>query len=440
MTAHDLAPDHRTTRPEPGALDLSLFPEGTRHDAEAGLVIGGCSARELAEQYGTPALIVDEAALRGRAAAFIRAFHSRHANSRVHFACKAFPSAAVIGVLGEAGLNFDVASGNELAIALAAGVDPARVLIHGNAKADQDIAAALGRRVGYIVIDNLDDVERIRRLAPEPQPVLLRVTPGVLARTHGAIATGHAGSKFGVPMDQAQDVIDRILQEPMLRLDGLHAHIGSQIFDLAQFREAIEALAALGRFPVYDLGGGLAARYTSADPAVSIDEYAEALVQTAHRHLGEDIRLFVEPGRALVAPVAITLYTVVTVKRGLKTHVAVDGGMGDNLEVSLYGQKFQPWLLDGDGPVERCDLVGHHCESGDVLAYDVALAHAGVGSLVAVPVTGAYTYTMANNYNAAFRPPVVFCRDGDSRLAVRRETLEDLLRREILLSSERVRA
>jgi diaminopimelate decarboxylase len=413
--------------------DLSLFPDGTRQDAPDDLVVGGCSLRELAARYGTPALIVDEGALRARAAEFVRALGSRHPRSGVHFACKAFPSASIIGVLGEEGLGFDVASGNELAVARAAGIDPARTVLHGNAKTDDDIQSALACGAGYIVIDNLDDVERIRRFATRTQPVLLRVTPGVRAHTHDAIATGHSGSKFGIPIDQAPEVIERIRREPSMRLDGLHMHIGSQIFDLDQFREAVVALAALGRFEVYDLGGGLASRYTSDDPVVSIDDYVGTLVDTVHEHLGRDVRLLVEPGRSLVGPTAVSLYTVVTVKRGAKTHVAVDGGMGDNLEVSLYGQKFQPWVLGEDGPLETCDLVGRHCESGDVLAYDARLTPARVGDLVTIPGTGAYTYTMSNNYNAALRPPVVLCRDGHSRLAVRREELADLLRREVLL-------
>ena len=337
-------------------------------------------------------------------------------------------------MLGDAGLSFDVASGNELAIARAAGIDPGRMVLHGNAKTDDEIQDAIDGGVGYIVIDNLDDIDRISRLASRVQPVLLRVTPGVRAHTHDAIATGHAGSKFGVPLDHAPRMIERIRTEPSMRLDGLHMHIGSQIFDLAQFREAIAALATLERFAVYDVGGGLAARYTSDDPPVSIDDWARTVVETVHEHLGDDVRLLVEPGRSLVASTAVSLYTVVTVKHGIKTHVAVDGGMGDNLEVSLYGQRFQPWLLDGKGAPQVCDLVGHHCESGDVLAYDIELASARVGDLVVVPVTGAYTYTMANNYNAAFRPPVVLCGDGRRRLAVRRETLSDLLRREVLLA------
>ncbi|WP_022888151.1 diaminopimelate decarboxylase [Agromyces italicus] len=413
--------------------DLELFPAGTRRTADGDISISGCSLRALADEYGTPALIIDEAALRARAAEFLRAFRTRHAATDIHFASKAFPSAAVLGVLAEEGLNFDVASGNEFSVARAAGVDPSRMLLHGNAKTDEEIRLVTSSGIGHIVIDNLDDVERIARIATTQVPVLLRVTPGIDAQTHEATATGHNGSKFGVSMEDAPAAIERIQSEPSMRLDGLHAHIGSQIFELKQFQQEVAALSELPRFPLYDLGGGLASRYTSEDPSVSIDDYAQVLVSAVHEHLGHDVRLMVEPGRSMVASTGVSLYRVVTVKRGHRTHVAVDGGMGDNLEASLYGQRFQPWLLGTDPRVETYDLVGHHCESGDVLVRDAVMPTASIGDLAVVPVTGAYTFTMSNNYNAAFRPPVVFCTDGTSRLAVRRETMSDLLAREVLL-------
>ncbi|MBS1678270.1 MAG: diaminopimelate decarboxylase [Actinobacteria bacterium] len=396
--------------------------------------IGGCGLAEVADRFGTPALVVDEGALRERARTYRRAFADLHPDSGVLFATKAFPSASVLAVLAEEGLGLDVASGNELAVAIAAGVDPGRAVLHGNAKTDEEIAFAMSQGIGHIVIDNLDDVGRIRRLAGGVQPVLLRVAVGVEADTHEAMATGGAASKFGVGIDVAGEVIELIRKEPTMRLDGLHAHIGSQIFSLAQFRQEVARLAELGSFPVYDLGGGLAARYTSEDGEAEIGEYAKALVGAAHEFLGEEVRLLVEPGRSMVAPTAVSLYTVVTVKRGRLVHVGVDGGMGDNLEVSLYGQRFQPWVLDRDRPAERCDLVGHHCESGDVLATNVDLATPEVGDRVVIPVTGAYTYTMSNNYNAAFRPPVIFCRDGEAREVVRRETMDDLLARELTIA------
>lgn len=421
-------------RPESGSTpDLSLFPPGTSRGPDGALRVGGFSLREVALEFGTPALVIDEGAVRARAREFRDAFGSRHANSQVYFASKAFPSPSILTVLAEEGLNFDVASGNELAVARAAGVTPARMLLHGNAKSAEEIADAVAARIGHIVIDNLHDVERIAAVAGSPQPVLLRVTPGISAHTHEANATGHAGSKFGVSMADAPEVIERIRREPNLRLDGLHAHIGSQIFDLEQFREEVAALATLPRFGTYDVGGGLAARYVSNDPAVSVDEYAAVVVDAVHRHLGPGVRLLVEPGRAMVASCGVSLYSVVTVKRGPRTHVAIDGGMGDNMEVSLYGQRFQPWLVERDAAVETVDLVGHHCESGDILVRDARLPRAEAGDLVVVPVTGAYTYSMSNNYNAALRPPIVLCRDGHARMAVRRETLDDLLVREVNL-------
>jgi diaminopimelate decarboxylase len=200
-----------------------------------------------------------------------------------------------------------------------------------------------------------------------------------------------------------------------------------------QFEAAIEALGRLEKFPVYDLGGGLGVRYVRADQAASIEEYAERTVAAVHRHLGTDVELMVEPGRSMVAPCGVTLYRVVTVKHGVRMHVAVDGGMGDNLEVSLYGQAFEPSIIGKAGAESVCDVVGRHCESGDTLATDVSLTDPAVGDLLVVPVTGAYCYTMSNNYNAALRPPVVLVRDGSARLAVRRETYDDLLRREMLV-------
>lgn len=423
-----------TTLRTPTDIDLSLYPPGTALDDRQRLLIGGCAVADLAEQYGTPAYLIDEGALRHTARTYAEAFGSRHPRSLVLFASKSFPSASVIGVVAEEGCGADTAAAGELGLALAAGADPGRTVFHGNAKTDDDIRAAVDARVRYIVVDNLDDVERIARLARQPVPVLLRVSPAMDAKTHAAMMTGHDSSKFGIPSDQVAEVIRHIRNEPMLDLRGLHAHVGSQLLDLDQFEAAVRALAEFERFGVYDFGGGLGVRYTSADTAPSIDEYAQRLVSAVHRHLGTDVELLVEPGRSMVARNGITAYRVVTVKRGKRTHVAVDGGMGDNLEVSLYGQAFQPSVIDRSGPLEMVDVVGRHCESGDEIARDVPVVAPVVGDLVTVPVTGAYCYTMANNYNTALRPPVVFCRDGSSRLAVRRETFDDLLRREQLLA------
>lgn len=416
----------------PSDIDLSLYPEGASLDAEGRLLIGGCAVADLVEQYGSPAYLIDEGALRRRTRRYVDAFRSRHPNSHVLFASKSFPSASVIGVVAEEGAGTDTAAAGELMMALRSGAEPSGIVFHGNAKTDFDIQAAIDARVRYIVVDNLDDVERIARLAKEPVPVLLRVSPSLDAETHTAMMTGHDASKFGIPPAQVADVIAKIRKQPMLDLRGLHAHVGSQLLDLDQFEAEVEALTRFERFPVYDLGGGLGVRYVSSDVAPSIEDYAERIVNAVHKHLGEDVELLVEPGRSMVAPIGITAYRVVTVKRGVRTHAAVDGGMGDNLEVSLYGQPFEPAVIDRSGPAEVVDVVGRHCESGDRIAEQVTVVAPQVGDLITVPVTGAYCYTMSNNYNTALRPPVVFVRDGSSRLAVRREVFEDLLRREQL--------
>jgi diaminopimelate decarboxylase len=325
-----------------------------------------------------------------------------------------------------------VASAGELAIALAAGFDPAALLLHGNAKRDEDVAAALAAGVGTIVIDGPDDVDRLERMAPARQAVLLRINPAVPGVTHAAMDTGSADSKFGVSLDAAPALLERIAGTPGLELRGLHVHIGSQLLDLDGFGRAAEAIATLGRFPVYDLGGGLGIAYTPDERAPSIADYADATVTALRTFLDARAELIVEPGRSVVGRSAVTVYSVVTVKRQARTHVAVDGGMADNLEPMMYGQRFAPAILDRDRAPETCELVGHHCESGDILAGGVALATPEVGDLLVMPATGAYCYSLLNNYNGTRKPPVVFARGGDARLAVRREEYRDLLSRDVL--------
>ena len=413
---------------------MSLFDVLPRTAATAGdgrLTIGGCALADVAAEFETPAFVVDEQGLRETAREYREAFASRHARTQVHFASKALPCAPVTRILAEERLGCDVASAGELAIALAAGFDPAEILLHGNAKSDADIAAALDARVGLIVIDGPDDVDRLERLASTRQEVLVRINPSVPGRTHVAMDTGSPEAKFGIALDDAPALLERIAAVPGLELRGLHVHIGSQLLDLAGFGRAAEAIAALGRFPVYDLGGGLGIAYRPQDRAPSVADYAEATVAALTQHLDPDAELIVEPGRSVVGRSIVTLYSVVTVKRGHLTHVAVNGGMGDNLEPMLYGQRFAPAIVDRDRPPETCDLVGHHCESGDILGKGVQLATPEVGDLLVVPVTGAYCYSLQNNYNGARRPPVVICREGDARLAVRRERIGDLLARDV---------
>jgi len=396
------------------------------------VVVGGCALADIAAEFGTPALVFDEQGLRERAREYRDAFRARHPATDVHFASKALPCAPVLRVLASEGLGCDVASAGELAIALSAGFDPEHILLHGNAKSDRDIGDALDAGVGLIVIDNADDVDRLVRLGASGRRVLIRVNPAVPGLTHAAVDTGSEEAKFGVPLDQAPALIERVAGLDGLELLGLHVHIGSQLLDLDGFGRAAEAIAALGRFPVYDLGGGLGISYTPEERAPAVADYAEATVRALRDHLDPDARLIVEPGRSMVGRSGVTLYSVVTVKRGARTHVAVNGGMGDNLEPMLYGTRFAAAVVDRERPAERCDLVGHHCESGDVLVPGIDLATPEVGDLLVVAATGAYCYSMWNNYNGARRPPVVLVRDGDARLAVRREEMRDLLARDVL--------
>ena len=409
-----------------------VLPATAGQDAEGRLVVGGCALEDVAATFGTPCFVVDEQALRDRARAYADAFSSRHPGTRVCFATKAFPCAPVAAVIAEEGLACEVAGGGELAIALAAGADPLGIVVHGNAKTDEELRAALDAGVGLVAVDGADDLVRLERLGAEGQPVLLRVNPGVRAETHAALATGHAGSKFGVGMQRAPELLRALERSPAVELRGLHVHLGSQLTELSAFAPALDQLARLGRFDVYDLGGGLAARYRPGDEAPSVEEYAERLVGLAHARFGRDVELIVEPGRSLVARSALTLYRVVTVKREpAATFVAVDGGMADNLEPVLYGTRFQPVAVTAQGAPERCELVGRQCETGDVLVAGAELAPQQPGDLIALPGTGAYCYSLLSNYNGALRPPVVFCAAGEATLRVRREAPADLLARDI---------
>lgn len=416
-----------------GPAILELFPPGTGQDADGTITVGGCRLDALADEFGTPAIIVDEGALRAQARRYLHAFRSRWPRSDVAFASKAFPCTAVQRVMAEAGLHLDVAGGGEIMTALAAGADPARMIVHGNAKTTEELELAVRSGAGLIVADNFDDLDRLESIVPpgHRQAVLVRVIPGVEASTHAAMATGHARSKFGLMPGQALEAIRRIRRSSRLRMDGLHTHVGSQLFDLEELASAVAPLAALGGFEVYDLGGGLGARYSYSDHPASVDQYAAAMTERAQALLPGGARIIAEPGRSMVAASACTIYRVTTIKRGEITHVAVDGGMGDNLEVSLYGQRFEATLAGRPGGGETVTVAGRHCESGDILVDGVQLADPRVGDVLAVPVTGAYCYTMSNQYNGARRIPVIFVRDGGSRLVVRRDTWDDLLARDL---------
>ena len=410
-----------------------VYPLGSRVNEAGRLEVGGCDALELAREHGTPAYVVAEDDLRARARAFHQALAARHDDFEVLFASKAFPCSAAYRLFAAEGLSCDVASGGELHMALAGGFEPARIYLHGNAKSEAELRQALEAGVGHVVIDNFDDVDRLERLVGpgNSQRVLVRVTPGIKPSTHDFVSTGHIDSKFGLELDDARAAIDRLRSSDRLELRGIHIHIGSQIFELGSFRRAIEAIAGLGEFPVYDLGGGLGVAYTAEDEPPSIEAYVEAKVAAAHEALGRERRLLIEPGRALVANAGVTLYTIETVKRGLSTYVGVDGGMSDNLRPMLYGSVYEAAIADRLDPGgELCQVAGKHCESGDVVVHDVHLHEPRPGDVLVTPATGAYGHAMANNYNGVPRPPVVFCRDGDARVVVRRETYDDLLSRD----------
>jgi diaminopimelate decarboxylase len=413
---------------------LSLFPPGSAVADDGMLTIGGCRADALADEFGTPVLVVSEPALRARAREYREELARRWARSRVVFASKAFPCTAVQRVMAEEGLGLDVAGAGEIVTALTAGADPSSLVLHGNAKSGEEIGMAVEHGLGLVVVDNADDVDRLEAAVPQgrAQDVLVRVIPGVTADTHASVLTGHEGSKFGLAPTAATELIRRIDRSPRLGMRGLHVHVGSQILDVEPFARSIAPVAALGEFPVYDLGGGLGARYTYADDPPTVPAYLDALTAAAREHLPREAELIVEPGRSMVATAAATLYRVLTVKHGAPTFVAVDGGMGDNLEVALYGQRFEAAIADRPTATgEPVTVVGRHCESGDVLIDGIALPDPRVGDLLAVPATGAYTFTMANNYNGTRRIPVVFAGDGRARLVVRRETWSDLLARDV---------
>jgi diaminopimelate decarboxylase len=441
------------------ATETSLsdaFPLGSRLNEQGRLEVGACDVIELAREFGTPAYVVAEEDLRSRARAFLAAGRQAgHPGMQVVFASKAFPCTAVLELFAQEGLWCDVASGGELHLALGAGFAPERVVLHGNAKSEAELRMALRAGVGLIVLDNFDEIDRLEQLiaqgaledrAPSPgaaggtaaggggQQVLVRVTPDVHGETHEKISTGQADSKFGFSMGDVQGALARVRGAEGLSLQGLHAHIGSQLLTLEPFRAEVAQLAKLGDFPVWNLGGGLGVRYTQDQPAPpAIDEYVGALVQAAHEHgIGADRRLLIEPGRALCANAAVTLYTVESVKQNVSRWVAVDGGMSDNLRPMLYGARYEAHVADRFDGSMKCVLAGKHCESGDLIVADALLDDPRPGDVIVTPATGAYGHAMASNYNGVPRPPVIFCSDGDARAVVRRERVEDLTARDVI--------
>jgi diaminopimelate decarboxylase len=418
-----------------------IYPLGTTLDERGRLQLGGCDALELAREFGTPAYIVCEDDLRTRAQAFVEAFRAASPTAEVVFASKAFPCTAVYRVLAEEGIGCDVASGGELASALRGGFAPRDIHLHGNAKTEEELAYAVDVGVREIVVDNLDEIDRLTRILAERdarQAVLIRVAPGVSPDTHPSISTGGPNTKFGFNLEHAREAITRLRAEERIDLEGIHFHIGSQIMELAPFGAALRAVCELGDFPTYNLGGGLGVQYTADDPEPpSIEEYAAAKVKLVEDIFGPGKRIIDEPGRALTARSTVTLYTVQSVKENVDTWVAVDGGMSDNLRPMLYGARYEVDVVDRMRGVDAeeddvlCHVTGKHCESGDVLVRDARLHAPRAGDVLVTPVTGAYGHAMANTYNGSPRPPVIFVKDGDARVVVRRESREDLFARDV---------
>jgi len=416
-----------------------VFPLGSRLNERGRVEVGGCDTIELARELGTPAYVIAEDDLRARARAFVQAGRDGgHEDFHVVFASKAFPCTAVLELFAQEGLWCDVASGGELHLALNAGFPPERILVHGNAKSASELEMALTAKVALIVLDNFDEIERLSDLVSgdRSQGVLIRATPDVRGDTHEKISTGQADSKFGFSMADVPAAIERVRAVEGLALEGIHAHIGSQIMELDPFRRIAPALRAfgdgVGGFSVYDLGGGLGVAYTAEQAPPEIEDWVGAVLGAA-RDSGIDAsaRLLVEPGRALTANAGVTLYTVESVKRNVRTWVGVDGGMSDNMRPMLYGALYEAHVADRFGGDTPCVLAGKHCESGDVIVREALLDEPRAGDVIVTPATGAYGYAMASNYNGVLRPPVIFCKDGDARVVVRRECFEDLTVRDV---------
>ena len=439
------------------ALLPALWATSVRRSAEGALEVGGVDVRALAEEFGTPAYVLDEADFRSRAVGFASSFGAAFGalgGANVYYAGKAFLCTAVARWIAEDGLFLDVCSAGELAVALRAGVPPERIGMHGNNKSDAEIERAVSVGVGRVIVDSLPEIERLAEVAGRfgvRQPVLVRVTVGVEAHTHEYVSTAHEDQKFGLSLagGQAAAGVARVLSRPELDLVGLHSHIGSQIFDTDGFEMSVRRLLGLHaelqqrhgiRLPEVDLGGGYGIAYTSEhdplEPKALADQLA-AIVSRECRALGVDVPLVsVEPGRAIAGPSTFTLYTTGTVKEvplghgAGRCYVAVDGGMSDNIRTALYDADYSCALASrvSSAPPVLARVVGKHCESGDVVVRDEFLpGDLEAGDLLAVPGTGAYCRSMASQYNHLPRPPVVAVAGGAARVLVRRETVDDLL-------------
>ncbi len=437
-------PDSKT------AHDLMSVLPMTAEVCDGRLCIGGVDMTELAREAGTALYVMDEATIRHRLSEYVKWTRYHWPDVDVVYAGKAFLSLDVVRIVEEEGCCLLCASGGELAYAVAAGFPMERAQMHGNNKTDAELADCLDAGIGRVVVDNFEEMERLSAMAAGrgvTQKVLIRVTPGVEADTHDFIMTGAEDSKFGFGLNQglAMRAVKRAIELPGLDFDGLHMHIGSQIFALHSFAKAIEVIVAFMReienetgvaVRMLDVGGGLGVAYGAPDEPSTVKDFGKVVVdgikEECERH-GIDVpRMAVEPGRSIVANAGVTLYTVGSVKEipDVRTYVSVDGGMSDNIRTSLYDAHYEALIANkADQPREMVATVaGKHCESGDIVVRDAPLQCPEPGDVLCVCATGGYCQSMASNYNKQVRPGVVFIRDGEWRWAVRRETYEDLLR------------
>jgi diaminopimelate decarboxylase len=430
-----------TTSERSSVEGSAVYPLGSRVNDSGHLEIGGCDVVEVAAEFGTPSYIYAEDDIRSRARAYLSAFRAHTDDFEVLYASKAAPITAIYRVCDHEGLSVDVASGGELHMALRAGIEPGRIYLHGNNKTGAELRYATEAGVGHVILDSFGEIDRLDGMLDRSQDVLIRVTPGVLPATHSYVQTGGLDSKFGFGLEDglAERAIAAVLSSRHLRLVGLHAHIGSQIFELEPYVAAIEALARLvdGSWDcsILNVGGGLGIAYTSADEPPSISDYVDVKVRGVRRVFDPVPRILIEPGRSLVGNAGVTAYEIGTVKEipNVRTYLSVDGGMSDNLRPMLYGSRYEAIVANraGDVPDTLATIAGMHCESGDILITDAMVSAPRVGDVLVTPATGAYGYSMASNYNGAPRPAVVFCSGGDARAVVRRETWDDLRGRDV---------
>ncbi|MEE9366105.1 MAG: diaminopimelate decarboxylase [Dehalococcoidales bacterium] len=431
---------------------LALFPPTAEVNEKGHLVIGGCDTMALAEEFGTPLYVFDEVTLRRKCAEFRDEFGRRYQDTALVYAGKAFVNRALALLLKEEGLGLDVASGGELSIARSVDFPMEKVYFHGNNKSAEELGLALECKVGRIVIDNFQELDTLAEIAGQrgvTPDVLLRLTPGVDPHTHKHISTGVVDSKFGIPLASAGEAVARAMSAPNLNLIGLHFHLGSQIFEVEPYREAVSVIMDLVaemkskhgfELQELDVGGGFAVQYTVDAPAPPVSDYAEVIVTTVNEKCREHNlglpKLVIEPGRAIVGRAGVALYEVGVVKDipGVRRYVSVDGGMADNIRPALYGARYEAVLASkmNDKATRKVTIAGKFCESADILIKDIELPEIAAGDILAVPDCGAYCLAMGSNYNASLKPAIVLVNGGRARLIRRRETYEDLLRCDLI--------